>query len=554
VNADPGRITPSFRPRQAEKNPPCQLGCPNCSDIRHWIGVIAQRDKTGMSAEDAYRHAWETITDVNPFPAVMGRVCPHPCESHCNRSSAEEPLAINAMERFLGDWGLRRGLPLKRLDDSAALESIGVIGAGPSGLSFAYQLARRGYRVTVYERHERPGGMLRYGIPDYRLPPDVLDGEIQRILDLGVELRLDVQIGRDVTLEELRARHDVMYLGIGAQRGRGLGIPGENGLSVWTGTDYLERVNSGAAIDVGRRVVVVGGGNTAIDAARTARRAGADVTILYRRSRAEMPAIEEEVDDAMEEGVTLLLQTAPVRIEHQNGILRSIVACRMKLGELDASGRRRPVVVPDSEFVLSADTVVAAVSQEPDVVGFEALAGEHGRLVARDGGAVDAGVMAGGDVLGQGIAAQAIVAGRYAAEALHARLRSLPEPPKVAAMRPEVGPESVLADFHPPKPAAHRPRLSPAERLRSQTAEVTAGLSEEEFLAETARCFSCGSCFGCQQCAMYCTSGCFTKLDSVEPGMYYSLSLDQCEECGKCVAVCPCGFLELEPGTEANRE
>ncbi len=412
-----------------------------------------------MPVDEAYTHAWQTITDVNPFPAVMGRVCPHPCESHCNRSTAEEPLAINAMERFLGDWGLEQGLALSRLEDGPPKESIGVIGAGPSGLSFAYQLARRGYRVTVYERHERPGGMLRYGIPDYRLPPEVLDGEIQRILDLGVELKLSVQIGRDVTLDELRAHHDVMYLGIGAQKGRGLGIPGENGPSVWTGTDYLERVNRGEAIDVGRRVVVVGGGNTAIDAARTARRAGADVTILYRRSRAEMPAIAEEVDDALEEGVTLSLQTAPVRLEREGGVLRALVACRMELAEPDASGRRRPVAVPDSEFVVPAETVIAAVSQEPDVVGFEALAGEHGRLVARDGGAVDSGVVAGGDVLGQGIAAQAIVAGRYAAEALHARLRGLPETPRVATMRPEVGPDGLLTDFHAPQPAAHRRAL-----------------------------------------------------------------------------------------------
>jgi NADPH-dependent glutamate synthase beta subunit-like oxidoreductase len=322
---------------------------------------------------------------------------------------------------------------------------------------------------------------------------------------------------------------------------------------VWTGTDYLERVNRGESIDVGRRVVVVGGGNTAIDAARTARRAGADVTILYRRSRAEMPAIAEEVDDALEEGVTLTLQAAPVRLEREGGVLRALVACRMELAEPDASGRRRPVAVPDSEFVVPADTVIAAVSQEPDVVGFEALAGEHGRLVARDGGAVDSGVVAGGDVLGQGIAAQAIVAGRYAAEALHARLRGLPETPRVATMRPEVGPDGLLTDFHAPQPAAHRARLSPGERLRSQTSEVTSGLSEGEFLAETSRCYSCGSCFGCQQCAMYCTSGCFTKLDTVEPGTYYSLSLDQCEECGKCVAVCPCGYLELAPPPEAER-
>lgn len=542
------RITPSFRPAQAEKAPPCQVNCPNCADIRHWIGVVAQRDKIGLSLAEAYTHAWQTITAVNPFPSVVGRVCPHPCESNCNRSTLDEPLAINAMERFLGDWALSHGLPLCRLEEDAPpRESIGVIGAGPSGLSLAYQLARRRYRVTVYERRSQPGGMLRYGIPDYRLPPDILDAEIQRILDLGVELKLETQIGLHVTLEELRGRHDALYLGIGAQKGRGLDIPGASGPSVWQGTEYLRRVNSGEAVDLGRRVVVVGGGNTAMDAARTARRAGADVTILYRRSRAEMPAIPQEIEEALEEGVTLLLQAAPVRIEHDQDGLRSLVASRTALGPADASGRRRPVDIPHSDFVIPVDAVIAAVSQEPDTSGFEMLMSDGSRLSPDDSGALDSDVWAGGDVLGLGIAARAIVQGRLAAEALHARLRGLPFSQEPGEVRRPVGPERILTEFHDRKPAVHPPRLTPSARLGSQSAEVTAGIAEQEFLAEVSRCFSCGSCFGCQQCAMFCTAQCFTKLDTVEPGSYFSLSLDQCEECGKCVAVCPCGYLELSP-------
>jgi len=547
VSDEAGRITPRFRPQQVEKNPPCQLSCPNCSDIRHWIGLVAQRDKIGLSAEEAFAQAWRTITDVNPFPAVMGRVCPHPCESGCNRSEAEEPLAINAMERFLGDWAISHRLPLGRLDGESPDESIGVIGAGPSGLSFAYQMARRGYQVTVYESRAQAGGMLRYGIPDYRLPQDVLDAEIQRILDLGVEVRLNTQIGRDVTVEELRSRHDVMYLGIGAQKGRALGIPGEEGPSVWTGTEYLDRLNRGETVPLGRHVVVVGGGNTAVDAARSARRNGANVTMLYRRSRAEMPAIAEEVDDALDEGVTLLLQAAPVRLDRQNGRLQSLVACRMDLGEADASGRRRPVAVPDSEFVMPADTVIAAVSQEPDTTGLETVTVAGSRLSPGEGGGLEVEVLAGGDVLSPGIAAQAIVAGRYAAEALHARLRGLPPPPKPQDLRRQTEPEEIHTEFHESSPAAHPARLPASERLQSQTAEVASTISEVEFLTEAGRCFSCGSCFGCQQCAMYCTSQCFTKLDKAERGFYYTLSLDQCEECGKCISVCPCGYLEVTP-------
>jgi len=537
---------PRYRPVQVEKAPPCQLECPNEGDIRRWIGFVAQREKLGLTREEAYTKAWETIADVNPFPAVLGRVCPHPCEVLCNRATHDEPLAINAMEQFLGDFGISAGLALPRLeiDGPAPTQSIGVIGAGPSGLSFAYQLARRGYRVTIYEGRGKPGGMLRYGIPDYRLPPAVLDAEIARIVALGVDLQVGVRIGSDVSLEELRARHDELYVGIGAQRGRGLDIPGADGPSVWTGTDYLSAVNVGETVALGERVVVVGGGNTAVDAARTARRQGAEVTLLYRRSRAEMPAIAEEVDEAIEEGVVLLLQAAPVRLEHDDGMLRRLVASRIELGPEDASGRRRPVVVPGSEFVLSVDAVIAAVSQEPDLEGLEGVAAD-GRLRA-DAGFVEPDILAGGDALIQGIAAQAIVQGRLAAEALHERLSG--EAPRLSPTnRRRAAPDVLLTDFYPHVDAAHRARLSPEERLASPASEITMGLADAAFLAEANRCLSCGSCFGCEQCTMYCTSAGFIKLDAREPGAYFQLTLDQCEECGKCVSVCPCGYLEVDP-------
>jgi NADPH-dependent glutamate synthase beta subunit-like oxidoreductase/Pyruvate/2-oxoacid:ferredoxin oxidoreductase delta subunit len=546
------RLTPSFRPQQVEKTAPCQTGCPNCGDIRGWIGTVAQREKTGLSLEEAYTRAWRMIADVNPFPSVLGRVCPHPCEQHCNRTELDEPLAINAMERFLGDWAIDAGVPLARIDDGPRDEWIGVVGAGPSGLSFAYQMARRGYRVTVYEGKEQPGGMLRYGIPDYRLPPTVLDAEIQRILDLGVELHLSTRVGRDISLEELRARHATVYLGIGAQMGRGLGVPGEEGPSVWTGTDYLARVNCGEDVDLGTRVVVVGGGNTAVDAARTARRTGAEVTILYRRSRAEMPAIEEEIEDAIEEGIDLVLLGAPVRIERlPNGKLAALVACRMELGEPDESGRRRPIPIPGSDYSIPADSVIAAVSQAPILEGFEALDRDGNWLLTDGGGSAGDGVLAGGDALGLGIAGDAIVQGRRAAEELHARLRGLSATDVKADRkmdgRPEIGPDRVMLDYKPEVQAVHAPKLTGAERVQMGKAEVAGTITEEEFLTETSRCFSCGSCFGCEQCSMFCTPGCFTKLEEVGPGVYFTLTLDQCEECGKCVEVCPCGFLEVTP-------
>jgi len=482
------------------------------------------------------------IADVNPFIATLGRVCPHPCEGRCNRGDHDGAVSINAMERFLGDWGIRQRLPLARLTDDVHPEWVGVVGGGPSGLSFAYQMARRGYRVTVYEAHGQPGGMLRYGIPDYRLPQDVLDAEIGRIVDLGVELELGCVVGRDVTFEELRERHAAVYLGIGAQSGRRLGIPGEDLAGVWKGTEYLERVNAGAPVDLGASVVVVGGGNTAIDAARTARRTGADVTILYRRSREEMPAFEPEIGEALEEGVVIEYLAAPLRLGSTDGRVDTLVAQRMALGEPDASGRRRPVPLEGSEFVIPAHSVISAVSQSPVWAGLESLPLEEGWLITGDGGAVDGQVWAGGDVLSLGIAGEAIVHGRYAAEAVHRRLRGIPpDPPRPRAV---VGSDRIVFAFHPERKPVRPAHLGPAERLANPDAEVSLGITREQVLEEARRCFSCGDCFGCQQCWMFCTSRCFTRVEEPDRGVYFTVSLDACEECGKCVEVCPCGFLD----------
>lgn len=543
------RITPRYRPRQVEKTPPCQAACPNCGDIRGWIGLVAQAEKTGRPREEAYAEAWSRITERNPFPAVLGRICSHPCESACNRAEHDEALAINAMERFLGDWAIEQRLELPLEDRQECIESIGIVGAGPSGLSFAYQMARRGYDVTIYERRPEAGGMLRYGVPDYRLPRDVLQAEIDRILGLGVELHLATEIGRDVSLEELRQRHHTLYLGLGAQAGRPLRIPGEEGAGVLTGIDYLDRVNRGESIDIGENVLVVGGGNSAMDAARCARRQGAAVTVVYRRGRGEMPASEEEIGEALEEGIELLLQRAPVRMQRDgDGRLEGLVVQRVRLGEPDASGRRRPEPVADSEEPLRADTVIAAVSQAPVLAGFEALDHEGDWLLTHGAAELADDVLAGGDALGLGIAGNAIVQGRRAAEALHARLRGLPAPepePETEADCATVGFERIRLEHHPASQAAQVRRSEAGQRLAHAHDEVSSTISETQFLGEVERCFSCGSCFGCEQCAMYCTSGCFTRLEEPSPGLYFSLALDACKECGKCVEICPCGYLEV---------
>ena len=347
-------------------------------------------------------------------------------------------------------------------------------------------------------------------------------------------------------MNQIQVRGDSLYVGIGAQRGRDLGLAGAADSPVWRGIEYLEAVNTGRTVDLGSRVAVVGGGNTAIDAARTARRGGAEVTLVYRRSRDEMPASEHEVVEAEEEGVRFLFLVSPVGIEPAPGGGVVLRASRMELGAPAASARRRPVPSPGSALELELDAVIAAVSQEPSWDGLEELH-EDGRFPTDGMGQAGADVWGGGDVRVLGIAGDAIVQGRQAAETMHARLRGLPEPQPDE--RPPIGPDEILFGFHAPAERASPARVPPAERLRRPGLEVTRGLTRDEFVREASRCMSCGSCFGCEQCAMFCNAECYTRVEGAGPGSYFALSLEACEECGKCVEVCPCGFLQTCPST-----
>lgn len=539
-----------FVPAPSDKTPPCQCGCPNGNDVRGWLSVVAQRHKTGHDKETAFRLAWEKLAETNPFPATMGRICPHPCEVACSRGGKDGPVAIHALERFLGDWGLSAGLKLPRNREAPALESLGVIGGGPAGLSFAYQMARRGYRVTVYERSDRLGGMLFHGIPEFRLPEHILEAEIGRIVALGVEVRLETSVGRDVALAELRGRHAAIFVGIGAQRGRGLGVPGEDGGGVFAGTEFLSAVNRGIALAIGKRVVVVGGGNTAVDSARAARRLGAATTILYRRSKDEMPAIREEVEAAVAEGVELALLAAPARLVREAGALTAVEAQRMSLGDPEASGRRRPVPIPGATFLIRADSVIAAVSQEPDWTLLEGLRPDGVWIQGSTDAEIDQDVWAGGDARGLGIAGMAIAQGRQAAEAVHRRLRRI-EHVGPADRRGQLAPGDVKPQFFPERAPVVPPASTVEERLAEPERESVGTIDEEQFLAEVARCFSCGLCFGCEHCWTFCNAPAFTRIEETRPGIYFALAVDRCEGCGKCIDLCPCGY--LSPSPDARR-
>ena len=535
-----------FVPAQADRVPPCQCGCPNANDVRGWLAVIAQRHKTGRDRETTLRLAWEQLTRGNPFPATLGRICPHPCESACSRSDKDGPVAIHALERFLGDWAINAGLGLAKDPEAREREWVGVIGGGPAGLSFAYQMARRGYRVTIYEQSARLGGMLFHGIPEFRLPELILEAEIRRILDLGVEVRFETCVGPDVSVAELRERHAAIFVGIGAQRGRGLGVPGDDGPGVLAGTDFLAAVNRGDPPALGTRVVVVGGGNTAMDAARAARRLGAAVTILYRRSREEMPAIAEEVEESIAEGVELVLLAAPARLIREAGVLVAVEAQRMRLGEADASGRRIPVPIHGQTLRLPADSVIAAVAQEPDWMHLDGIRPAGLWVQGEPGAEMTSDVWAGGDARGLGIAGMAIAQGRQAAEAVHRRLRGI-DREAVADRRDRVAPGDVKLQFYADRLPVAPPVSSVAERLAEPERESVGTIDEEQFLAEVDRCLSCGLCFGCEHCWTYCNGFGFTRVAAPGPGNYFTLSLERCEQCGECVDICPSGFLSPRP-------
>lgn len=523
-----GRVGPerSRRPVYVDLLPPCNAGCPAGENIQEWLRLI----KAGETEA-----AWRQLTQDNPFPAIHGRVCYHPCESVCNRKELDSAVSIHAVERFLGDEALSQGWAFKVPEQTSGRKVL-VVGSGPSGLSAAYHLARLGHEVEIRDNGAEPGGMMRYGIPAYRLPRDVLDGEIKRITDMGVRIVTNHTV-TDLLAEQEEGGFDAVFVAVGAHLSRKVDIPAQDASKMVDAVQFLRGVASGEKPIIGRRVAIYGGGNTAMDAARTARRLGAEEAIVvYRRTKAQMPAHEEELDDAEREGV---------KINWLRTITDVSDDLTVEIMELDETGRPRGTGRFEK---LEADTVIMAVGQVPETDFLHAIEGlefdrdgvmqvDHQTLMS-----TVPGIFAGGDAVpSERTVTIGVGHGKKAARAIDAWLYG---------GVPDRKPKHDLASFDKLNlwyfgDASRRaqPELDPDARVTAFD-EIVGGLNEQQATFESARCLSCGNCFECDGCLGSCPEDAIIKLGK---GHRYRYDYDKCTGCGTCFEQCPVHAIEMRP-------
>ena len=515
------------RPVYLDRLPPCNNACPAGENIQAWLHQAEEGD---------YEGAWRILVQDNPLPAVHGRVCYHPCEESCNRGQIDEPVSIHAVERFLGDEALKQGWAIEPGPDTG--KKVLVIGAGPSGLSAAYHLRRMGHSVTVREAGPMTGGMMRFGIPKYRLPRDILDGEIDRIAAMGVEFVLDSKV-EDIEAEMEAGGFDAAFVAVGAHLAKRTTIPAREAGKILDAVSVLRGMETGETPQLGRRVVVYGGGNTAIDVARTAKRLGAsEALIVYRRTREQMPAHDFEVEEALEEGVLINWLQTIKQIDETTFTVEKM--------QIDEDGWPQPT----GEYeTIEADTLVLALGQNVDTGFLEEVPGVE---IAKDGVVeVDAhmmtgrpGLFAGGDMVpAERTVTVAVGHGKKAARNIDAWLAGTTYDPP---------PKHEIADFdllnawyYTDADQTVQPELDIARRA-STFSEVKGGLDESTALFEARRCLSCGNCFECDNCYGVCPDNSVIKLG---PGKRFEFNYDFCKGCGLCVAECPCGAIKMVPET-----
>jgi NADPH-dependent glutamate synthase beta subunit-like oxidoreductase len=610
-------------PTYIQSTPPCQGSCPSGEDIRSYLNIVRGIEKppAGMPWQE---YAWRRLTEANPLPSVMGRVCPAPCESGCNRNEVEDFVGINSVEHFLGEYAIAKQLAFPKPAQLSG-KKVAVIGGGPAGLSAAYQLARKGHSVTIFDERAELGGMMRYGIPGFRTPRAVLDAEIQRILDMGVEARMNCRIGTDVTMEQIRADFDAVFLGLGAQSGRPLPVEGWDAPNVVTATAFLKAFNDGRMRHVGKRVVVVGGGDTSIDVATVARRLGhiehahesdrpehaiaghaahdvaavsarqgADVTLTSIFEVEKMQASRHEVEHALSEGIAIRGGLAPVKVlRDANGRATGlrVVRCEAKI----AGGRLEIKTIEGTEEDIEADLIVSAIGQAVDFTGLEMLNNGKGGITSDKNYQVQGqpGMFVGGDVVRPHLLTTAIGHGAIAADGIDRYLRGEPldKRPKIDVhtwdiQRKLVEKGLTVSEVHEPirgtdstNVAIHNfdnrsdryviPheelflghfQYTPRHRrkvvtLNAQQAlnnfeERVLPLTEAEAIAEAKRCMSCGLCFECDNCVVYCPQTAVFKVSKSKSttGRYVDTDYNKCIGCHICKDVCPTGYIQMGLG------
>ncbi len=518
------------QPHSRQLTPPCNHACPAGNDVQAFVAAVSQGDN---------RRALEILLETSPFPGVCGRVCPAPCMEACNRSTWDESVNVRELERYVADSARGQQIAAPRRD-----ETVAVVGSGPAGLSAAYHLARLGYGVTILEADRELGGVMRTGIPAYRLPRAVLDREIDFVIGYGIQADTGHRVSRE-ELVSLSRRFAAVFVATGLQEARSLDFGADLGGStarIEQGIAFLDCARGGTALVQSERVVVVGGGNTAIDAARSARRLGAArVNIVYRRSRQEMPAIAEEIDAALEEGIVLHELVSPVRLQ-ENGSSACLTCRRMRLGEPDETGRPRPMpeTTEDAFFDIVCDRVILALGQSADlsVLPEGSEIRDHGRLLGLTGSPV----FCGGDLAtNDGTVAGAIGNGRRAALHIHRSLSGedlFPSPPE-----PVAGADRITTHVFARTPSRHGGTIGAALRRRTFTevhSGLPAGMAGTLAAEEASRCFSCGVCNSCDRCRQYCPEGIVSR-----DGDGYRFDYDYCKGCGVCAAQCPRGVIYM---------
>jgi NADPH-dependent glutamate synthase beta subunit-like oxidoreductase len=610
-------------PTYIQSTPPCQGSCPAGEDIRGYLNIVrgVEKPPVGVTWQE---YAFRRLTEANPFPSVMGRVCPAPCESGCNRNQVEDFVGINSVEHFLGDYAIHNHLKFAA-PAAPTGKTVAVIGGGPAGLSAAYQLARKGHEVTIFDEREQLGGMMRYGIPGFRTPRDVLDAEIQRILDLGVKTRMNCRIGSDITLAQIRAEFGAVFMGLGAQAGRALPVAGTDAPNCVTATAFLKAFNDGRLQHVGKRVVVVGGGDTSIDVATVARRLGhidkvnesdrpeyaiagqiahdvaeviarqgVDVTLTSIFSVEKMQANKHEIEQAQAEGIAIRGGMAPIGIvkdDDGRATALRVIRCEAKMvgGRLDIKN------IEGTEEDIPADLIVSAIGQAVDFTGLEVFNNGKGAINSDKNYQVlgQPGVFVGGDVIRPHLLTTAIGHGAIAADGIDRFLNQEPieKRPKIDVHAFDLKRKMIekgysFSEVHEPIRGTHTSTAAihnydnrsdryvishkelflghfpavkrnvrgvvtlNAEEALNNFDERLQVLVQEKAIAEAKRCMSCGQCFECDNCVVYCPQTAVFKVPKAKAttGRYVDTNYNKCIGCHICADVCPTGYIQMGLG------